>query len=495
MASSTGARRSTTSSLAKRQVSSSEINGKVTASSAAGKKRNALTNITNQRHGSGSLNTGRVPAPETSKIVPSIKNIVGIKKGSSTSRNTSSSGITLPPISSVKQSIVAANKATSFPKSNAVLSKNTTLASCSSKMSQDQSDTFSVSMEESMSTCDSFMSPEFEYMDNTEISPVDSMDQKASNMLCISEHVKIAGSVCKREILTAIDSEDKIKDVDGNLDDPQLCATIACDIYKHLRASEEKKRPATNFMERVQIDVNASMRSVLIDWLVEVSEEYRLVPETLYLTVNYIDRYLSGNVMDRQRLQLLGVACMMIASKYEEICAPQVEEFCYITDNTYFKDEVLAMEFTVLNYLKFEMTAPTTKCFLRRFVHVAQGVNEAPLLQFECLANYIAELSLLEYSMLCFAPSLIAASSIYLAKFILHPTKRPWNCTLQHYTLYQPFDLRDCVLALHGLACCNGQKSSLPAIREKYSQHKYKFVAKKYCPPSIPQEFFHNLSS
>ncbi|XP_050255094.1 cyclin-A3-2-like, partial [Quercus robur] len=97
----------------------------------------------------------------------------------------------------------------------------------------------------------------------------------------------------------------------------------------------------------------------------QVAEKYRLVPDTLYLTINYIDWYLSGNLMNRQRLQLLGAACMMIASKYEEICAPQIEEFCNITDNTYFKEEVLQMESAVLNYLKFEMTAPTAKCFLR----------------------------------------------------------------------------------------------------------------------------------
>lgn len=234
------------------------------------------------------------------------------------------------------------------------------------------------------------------------------------------------------------------------------------------------------------------MRAILIDWLVEVAEEYRLVPDTLYLTVNYIDRYLSGNSMDRQRLQLLGVACMMIASKYEEICAPQVEEFCYITDNTYFKDEVLEMESSVLNYLKFEMTAPTPKCFLRRFVRAAQGAtDEVSSMQLECLANFLAELSLIEYSMLCYAPSLVAASAIFLAKFILLPTKRPWNSTLQHYTHYQPSDLVDCVKDLHRL-CCNTHNSSLPAIREKYSQHKYKHVAKKYCPPTIPPEFFQN---
>ncbi|KAL2520005.1 Cyclin-A1-1 [Forsythia ovata] len=152
------------------------------------------------------------------------------------------------------------------------------------------------------------------------------------------------------------------------------------------------------------------------------------------------------------------------------------------------------MESAILNYLKFEMTAPTAKCFLRRFVRAAQGVNEVPFLQLECLANYIAELSLLEYSMLHFAPSVIAASSIFLAKYILSSSTEAWNSTLRHYTLFQPSDLRECVLALRGL-CCNSHNSSLPAIREKYSQHKYKFVAKKYCPPSIPPEFFHNLSS
>ncbi|ONK79227.1 uncharacterized protein A4U43_C01F4220 [Asparagus officinalis] len=191
----------------------------------------------------------------------------------------------------------------------------------------------------------------------------------------------------------------------------------------------------------------------------QVAEEYWLVPDTLYLTVNYIDRYFSGNEMNRQRLQLLGVACMLIASKYEEISAPQVENFCYITDNTYFNEEVLQMEAAVLKYLKFEMTAPTTKCFLRRFVRVAQGCDEAPLLQLEYLACYIVVLSLLEYDMLGYLPSLTAASTIFLAKFILQPTKHPW-----------PSELCECVKALHNLYCYS-PGNNLSSIREKYSQH------------------------
>ncbi|AQK80944.1 Cyclin-A1-1 [Zea mays] len=87
----------------------------------------------------------------------------------------------------------------------------------------------------------------------------------------------------------------------------------------HLREAETKKRPSTDFMETIQKDVNPSMRAILIDWLVKVAEEYRLAPDTLYLIVNYIDCYLSGNEINRQRLQLLGVACMLIAAAYDKV--------------------------------------------------------------------------------------------------------------------------------------------------------------------------------
>ncbi|GMP46842.1 hypothetical protein CsSME_00014845 [Camellia sinensis var. sinensis] len=366
-------------------------------------------------------------------------------------------------------------------------------ASSGMDVSPSKSDGGSVSLDETMSTCDFLRSPEFEYIDNDDALAVNSIERKACSSLDISDPEGIAGNICKRDILVEIKTVDRVVGIDDNVTDPQLCATIACEIYKNLQASERKKMPRTDLVERIQGDINASMRAILIDWLVEVAEEYCLVPETLFLTVNYIDRYLSGNVIQRQQIQLLGVACMMIAAKYEESCAPQVEEFCYVTDNTYFKKEVLQMESSVLNYLKFEMSAPTAGCFLTRFVRAAQGINEVPSMQLGYLANYLTELSLLEYGMLCYAPSLIAASAIFLAKFILNPSKRPWTLTLRHYTLYKPSDLRDCVKAIHRLVC-NIHSSSLPAIREKYSQHKYKFVAKKNCPSSVPQEFFIDLS-
>ena len=86
------------------------------------------------------------------------------------------------------------------------------------------------------------------------------------------------------------------------------------------------------------------MRSILIDWLVEVHLKFKLVPESLYLTINLIDRFLEREQVNRQKLQLVGVTAMLIACKYEEIYPPIIKDFVYITDNAYTKEEILEME-------------------------------------------------------------------------------------------------------------------------------------------------------
>lgn len=83
------------------------------------------------------------------------------------------------------------------------------------------------------------------------------------------------------------------------------------------------------------------MRAILIDWLIEVHFKFKLLPETLFLTINLIDRYLERVIVNRTKLQLVGVTSMLIASKYEEIYAPEVRDFVYITDNAYTKEEIL----------------------------------------------------------------------------------------------------------------------------------------------------------
>ncbi|KAJ6745512.1 CYCLIN-A2-4 [Salix koriyanagi] len=267
-----------------------------------------------------------------------------------------------------------------------------------------------------------------------------------------------------------------VVDIDLNIKDPQLCSLYAPRIYNNIRVKELDQRPSVDYMEKLQRDISPSMRGILIDWLVEVSEEYTLVPDTLYLTVNLIDRFLSQTYIEKQRLQLLGVTCMLIASKYEEIIPPRVEGFCFITDNTYTRGEVLKMESQVLNFLYFQLSVPTTKTFLRRFIHAAQASCKVPCVELEFLANYLAELTLVEYSFLKFLPSLIAASAVFLARWTLNQSDHPWNSTLEHYSRYTASELRTTVLALENLQL-NTNGCCLNAIRDKYRQQKFKSVA------------------
>ena len=71
---------------------------------------------------------------------------------------------------------------------------------------------------------------------------------------------------------------------------------------------EPKRKPMLDYLEKVQKDFTTNMRGVLVDWLLEVVEKYKLLSKTLYLFVSYVDRFLSTNIVSKQKLQLLGVS-------------------------------------------------------------------------------------------------------------------------------------------------------------------------------------------
>ncbi|KAL6296188.1 hypothetical protein ACE6H2_004330 [Prunus campanulata] len=294
----------------------------------------------------------------------------------------------------------------------------------------------------------------------------------------------------------AIKKEEKKAVATRDIEDPQLCGPYASDIYAYLRRMEvePKRRPLPDYMEKVQKDTNANMRAVLVDWLVEVAEEYKLLPDTLHLSVSYIDKYLSINVVNKQKLQLLGVASIFIASKYEEITPPNVDELCDITENTYTKEEVIKMEADILKSLKFEMGNPTTRTFLRKFTDIAQENCKTPNLQLEFLVCYLAELSLLDYKLVKLLPSLVAASVVFLARFMTRTKTHPWCPALQQYTGYKAADLKECVLAIHDM-CLGRRARNLNVIQEKYKQLKFKCVAHTPCPQDIPASLFEDLKT
>ncbi|CAN8302790.1 unnamed protein product [Cochlearia groenlandica] len=283
-------------------------------------------------------------------------------------------------------------------------------------------------------------------------------------------------------------------DIDARSDDAQMCGPYVTDIYQYLRELEGKPehRPLPDYIEKVQNDLTPNMRGVLVDWLVEVAEEYKLVSDTLYLTVSYVDRFLSAKAISRQKLQLVGVSAMLIASKYEEISPPKVEDFCYITDNTFTKQDVVSMEADILLALQFELGFPTIKTFLRRFTRLAQEDFKESHLQVEFLCCYLSELSMLDYSCVKFLPSLVASSAVFLARFIICPNQHPWSQMLEEYTKYKAADLQQCVRIIHDLYLSR-RGNGLDAVRSKYKHHKYKWVATMPVSPELPITFFEDV--
>ena len=117
--------------------------------------------------------------------------------------------------------------------------------------------------------------------------------------------------------------------------------------------------------------IKPKMRNLLIDWLVEVHQQFSLLQETLFLTVSIIDRYLSvdAHTVSTKHLQLVGVTSMFIASKYEEMYPPEISDFVYITDKAYSESQIRKMEITIMKALDFDFGRPLPINFLRRQVH------------------------------------------------------------------------------------------------------------------------------
>ncbi|XP_031722804.1 cyclin-A2 [Anarrhichthys ocellatus] len=243
----------------------------------------------------------------------------------------------------------------------------------------------------------------------------------------------------------------------------------AVEIHTYLRDMEVKTRPKAGYMKK-QPDITNSMRAILVDWLVEVGEEYKLQNETLYLAVNYIDRFLSSMSVLRGKLQLVGTAAMLLASKFEEIYPPEVAEFVYITDDTYTKKQVLRMEHLVLKVLSFDLAAPTITQFLTQyFLH--HSVNK----QVESLAMYLGELSLVDSDpFLKYLPSHTAAAAYMLANHIV--TGGSWPKSMTEKTGYSLEDLMPCVEDLHQTFLGAAQHAQ-QSVREKYKGPKYSEVS------------------
>uniref|UniRef100_A0A669DV88 Cyclin B2 n=1 Tax=Oreochromis niloticus TaxID=8128 RepID=A0A669DV88_ORENI len=225
-----------------------------------------------------------------------------------------------------------------------------------------------------------------------------------------------------------------VQDVDEeDANQPQLCSEYVKDIYKYLHNLELQQTVRANYMQGYEI--TDGMRALLIDWLVQVHSRFQLLQETLYLTVAILDRFLQVQPVSRRKLQLVGVTSMLVACKYEEMYAP-------------------------------ELGRPLPLHFLRRASKVANSDVER-----HTLAKYLMELTLLDYNMVHYRPSEVAAASLCLSQLLLDGL--PWSPTQQHYSTYDEAHLKPVMQHIaKNVVLVNEGKTKFQAVKKKYSSSK-----------------------
>jgi cyclin B len=280
----------------------------------------------------------------------------------------------------------------------------------------------------------------------------------SSVIMDVSSNAQSNAFSCKYMNVVDIDKDDH--------DDPQLVSDYVNEIYSYMRLLEAEYAIKSNFLEKKE--VTAKMRSILINWLVQVHLRFHLLQETLYLTVAVLDRFLQAHEVPKNKLQLVGVTSMLIASKYEEMYAPEIGDFVYITDNAYSSADIRKMECLILRTLAFNLGRPLPLHFLRR--NSKAGEVDAT---HHILAKYLIELTLTDYDLASVNPSEVAAAALCLAMKILN--RGEWNDTVMYYSTYKEAELTTCMKRLIQLVLkANGK---LDAICTKYKSQKFNRIA------------------
>ena len=248
------------------------------------------------------------------------------------------------------------------------------------------------------------------------------------------------------------------------------------EIYSNLLQDEKDLlyKPKIGYMN-MQSDINEQMRAILIDWLIEVHYRYRLKSETLYQTVWIIDTYLSMLPIVRARLQLLGIASLLISCKSQEIYYPQLNELIDITDGAYVKDELVKIETHILKVLSFNIVAPTANDFYNIIAKSFNFDNR----QFY-LGKYFLESSLIDYQMIRYPSSVVAVSCAYIVMkfFGISNYKNLYSTDVINENCPQKI-IKECAREVCFLVK-NLSQSTLKAVKDKYSLPQFLNVA-QYC--------------
>eukprot|EP00092_Neocalanus_flemingeri_P040926 GFUD01044560.1.p1 GENE.GFUD01044560.1~~GFUD01044560.1.p1 ORF type:complete len:506 (-),score=174.28 GFUD01044560.1:311-1828(-) len=216
------------------------------------------------------------------------------------------------------------------------------------------------------------------------------------------------------------------------------------EIVSYLRKLQESFTLNEDFLD--DSSVTRSMRSILVDWLVQVQHHLKLCQETLYLAVSMLDLVLNRRDVDPDKLQLVGITTLLVASKLEEYYPADIKKLLHLTEDSYTCREVLEMELVLIEVLDFQLYIPSPQVFLLRYTAASLHPADPTFLK---TCQYLLDCHLPSPSHSCLPPSLLAAAAVLtsgLLYFIntssISPfTSTVWTPTLIYYTSYSVDDL------------------------------------------------------
>jgi len=206
---------------------------------------------------------------------------------------------------------------------------------------------------------------------------------------------------------------------------------------------QEEKNDGINptYIEDKQPDLKPKMRTILVGWLVELCVKFKLHDETLWYAVSVCDRYCSVASVKRNKYQLVGTACLWIASKYQEIYPPPAKDLVYISDDSFTFKALRSMETKIINKLNYDIGGPTAHSFASRYARVAMYNMPRGKIsnRFENLVYYCLERCLLEYEFLKYSKSHLAAAAVHTA---ITSVGLDWTDELEKLTGYTSSSLK-----------------------------------------------------
>ena len=263
------------------------------------------------------------------------------------------------------------------------------------------------------------------------------------------------------------------------INNPQYCIEYSKEIFSFLKSNEKLNMPIYKNINLNKTEISEKSRKILIDWIISVHAKFNLLPNTLFLTINLIDRIIEKNVAHINSFQLLGTTALHIAAKYEEIYPPEINDYIFISNKAFSKEDVIEMENFILDKLNFDILCISPYVFLDRLYFISRENN----IDVYYLSSMFIEFTFLSIEIMKNKQSLIAASMFYLALKFIYPKKnKVWNNKLQIHTGYKEHKIKsvikDFILFFKGNI--RDKKNKINSLFIKYNHDKFGNVSEKY---------------